>query len=272
MFLPSENAVKHLCNALVALPEWYKLFESYGLIAPNKYPAYDYDEDEQPWPVKPSWEELKNELDAAKSKHPEQLRALCGEILRRKDEENWPAFQGADRTKFRDSVAQFLAAIASEGYTFNEFEILGSKPEPSVAQLADEALSKALKSGAVPLTQRVQEHLSKAVAYLSGENYVDCVTNLRLVLKFTLEDIGTDLARRRNDPLPTKEKEVRDYLEKIEFITHEEKNGLSGIYGLLSAGPHGKSDKMLALLGYAACLMACQYAMEKFRSFRANAP
>ncbi len=272
MFLPSENAVRHLCNALHALPEWYKLFEGYGLIESGKYPNYEYPNDpnavnpDAPYPVATLWQDLKEEVDEAVKKNPEQLRALCSDLLRRKDELSEMALGPFQKRKFLDSLAEFEVLLQAEGYPFDGFQILDAKQAPSVAQIADKALSQALNAGALPGGEKVQYHLNKAIGYLNGEEYVECLTNLRLALKYILEGIAKELARKNSQALPfDKENEIRDYLEKVGFLSREEKNGINGIYGLLSAGPHGKANRKSALLGYAVCQMACHYVQEKFQ-------
>ncbi len=96
---------------------------------------------------------MKKEVAIALREKDQQLRNLCSEILRRKHEENWEGLEWADRARFRDSLAQFEIQLEAEGYHFDGFAIQGSRPEPSVAQLADEALSEALRSDVVPPRQ-----------------------------------------------------------------------------------------------------------------------
>jgi hypothetical protein len=267
MFLPSDSALQHLCNALNALRAPEELLESYGLIGPNQY--LDYDED-VPHHVKPSSEELERELDQARSEKSEQLRNLCSELLRRRSDEDWNALDWADRVRFRDSMAQFEARLCDDGYTFDGFKIRGSKPVPSVAQRADEFLSDALRSGKFPRGEEIRDHLSTAVRLFNDDNYDESLTNLRLALQQSLEGIAGQLAEHQGGPRRSfkEDRDVRQYLEEIGLFSREEKKGFDGIYGLLSAGPHGKGDKDSTLLAYAACIMACHYAISKFQAFQ----
>ncbi len=145
----------HLCNALHTLPGWYKLLENYGLLEPNKYPRYEYyeyDEEDVPRAVEPSWEEVKAELDSARNERPERLRPLCSNLLRRKD---WHAARASDRTKFLDSLAQFETKLGAEGYRFDGFVIQTPTPAPDVLQLAAGEFYQALDTTDRPTKDRV---------------------------------------------------------------------------------------------------------------------
>jgi len=151
MFQPSENAVRHLSNALHALPEWYKLFEAYGLIRPGEFPKHEYPYEENPevpYPVEPSWQELKEVLDECVKKNPEQLLTLCSALLRGKLELSDMALGPLPKEQFIDSLAEFEVALGKEGYPFDEYWIVDAKRTLSVAQMPDEALSK--QSTALP--------------------------------------------------------------------------------------------------------------------------
>ena len=274
MFLPSDDAIRHLCNALYALRQPDKLLENHGLIEVNKYLAY---EDDVPYPRKPSWEELKGDLDQAKNEKSEQLRNLCSELLRRRNDDGWHHEHPLDNcplARFQDEIALFEARLLDNGYKFDGFEIRDAKTVPSVLQRADEALLKALDSGEFPEIEKVRIHVSAGKQMLSEDKYNDSLTKFRLALQHCLKAIACQIANQRNEgPLSFKEdREVRDYLETKGFLTREEKKGFDGIYGLLSSGAHGKGDEDSALLGYAACIMACHYVIKKFQRLRANQP
>lgn len=211
-----------------------------------------------------SWESLKNQLDNAKRDHPDRLCALCSKILRQKDKYLSLAH---DPTAFSDSLAQFVIQLELDGFRFNEFEIVSMAAAPLKPQLADEALEVLLKSVSTdPQGAKVSEHLPKAWKQLDTGDWSGCLTNLRLALKYTLEGIARVMAERKGESLPSdKENEVRDYLKRIGFLSEEEWRGFWGIYGLLSAGPHGDPGREAALFGYAACVMACQYAIDKLK-------
>ena len=272
MFLPSDDAIRHLCNALHALSAPQELLENHGLIEPNKY--VNYDENDVPHPTKPSWDELKSELVQAREKKSEQLRNLCSELLRRRNDEHWRALGWADRVRFRDSMAEFEARLPDAGYKFEGFKIVGTTAVQSVVQRADEALLNALQSGEFPQSERILKAVSEAVQHLREDKYDESLMKLRSALQRCLEAIAGELAGRQSEAAPCfkEDREVRDYLEKKGFLTREEKKGFDGIYGLLSSGPHAKGDKNRALLGYAACIMACHYAVTKFRGLQSNNP
>jgi hypothetical protein len=272
MFLPSDDAIRHLCGALHALRAPQKLLEDHGLIEPGTY--VDYDENDVPRPKKPSWEELKSELDRARNEKSEQLRGLCSELLRRGNDEDWGWEHPLDNcpsARFRDPLAQFLRQLADDRYRFDGFEIQGT-PVESIVQRADEALSNALQSGEFPQCEKVREHRSAAVRLLSEDRYDESLTQLRSALQHCLAAIAGELAKQRGEVPPSfnQEWEVRGYLQKMEFFSREDRKGFDGIYGLLSSGAHGKGDKNRALLGYAACIMACHYAITRFRDFQSN--
>src|SRR5712692_1704272 len=264
MFLPSDDAIRHLCNALYALRQPDKLLENHGLIETNKYLAYD---DDVPYPRKPSWEELKKDLDHPKNEKSEQLRSLCSELLRRRNDDGWHYEHPLDScasARFQDPMAQFEAQLLVDGYTFDGFEVLGT-PVQSVVQRADEALSNALQSGEFPQSEKILGHHSAAVLLLSEDKYDESLTKFRLALQHCLEAIAGQLTEQNGKAPPSfnEDWKVRQYLEEIGFFTREERKGFDGIYSLLSSGPHGKGDKNRALLGYAACTMACHYAITK---------
>jgi hypothetical protein len=141
-----------------------------------------------------------------------------------------------------------------------------------VAQLADEAVLKALQSGKFPESQAVLNAVSAAVQHLREDKYDESLMKLRSALQCCLGAIAGELAGRQGEAAPSfrEDWQVRDHLEKKGFLTREEKKGFDGIYGLLSCGPHAKGDKDRALLGYAAGIMACHYAISKFRGL--NSP
>ena len=152
-----------------------------------------------------------------------------------------------------------------DGYKFDGFAIHASAKVPSIAELADDALGKALQGLSFPLADRVSEGLAAARRHFSEPDYDAVSLNLRLVLKYTLEGIARALENETGTDLPSdRENEVRDYLEKRGFLSKEETKGLAGIYGLLSTGPYGKANQKSALLSYAASVMACSYAITKF--------
>jgi len=107
---------------------------------------------------------------------------------------------------------------------------------------------------------------------LSNDRYNESLNEFRLALQQCLKVIACRIAGQRNEQLPSfkEDREVRDYLETKGFLSREEKKGFDGIYGLLSSGAHGKGDEDSALLGYAACVMACHYAMKKFQCIQAG--
>jgi hypothetical protein len=274
MFLPSADAIRHLCDALHALKEPQKLLGNYGLVDPNSY--LDYDENDAPYPRKPSWEELKNELVQAREKKSEQLRNMCGELLRRRNDNDWfyeHPLDSCPQARFQDALVQFEATLLVEGYKFDGFSVLGT-PVQSVVQRADEALSNALKSSEFSQSDKVREHLSEAIRMLGQDRYNDSLTQFRLALQHCLKAIAFQIAERLAEELPTfrEDWEVREYLEKKGFFTREERKGFDGVYGLLSSGAHGKGDKNLASLGYATCIMACHYAFTKFSGSYDNKP
>jgi predicted ATP-grasp superfamily ATP-dependent carboligase len=109
---------------------------------------------------------------------------------------------------------------------------------------------------------------------LGEDKYKDSLANFRSALQQCLEGIARQIAGRRGEQVPVfaEDGEVRDYLQEKGFFTKEERRGFSGIYGLLSSGAHGEGDRNLALLGYAACIMACHYAIAKFRGLQDEEP
>lgn len=264
MFLPSDTAVVHLCNALFALSGWRGVLEGRGLADPQEFIEMMEFQGMVPQMEADfySWQNLKGKLDYARQCDSEQLRLLMGDLLRRRDEY---AGGAKDSTAFRDALAQLEVDLGRTGYTFDGFEMVLSKPLPSIAQLSDQALEAALGSRVTfPLLEKVRDHLEHARQRLSEGNYPDCLTNLRHSLKYTLEGIARLVSERKGETLPSvEEHQVREYLKKVGVFSKEECRGFSGIYGLLSAGAHGAGDRQLALLGYAACVMTCHYALGK---------
>jgi hypothetical protein len=274
MFLPSDDAIRHLCNALHALRQPEKILENHGLIAPNSYLDY---EDDVPHSRKPSWEDLKRDLSDANEKKSEQLRNMGSEVLRRRNDTDWfyeHPLDSCPSPRFLDQVAQFKARLLEGGYKFDGFEILDGKAVPSVAQRADESLLKAFGSGDFPGIDKVQSHLSAGRQMLSNDGYNGSLNEFRMALQECVKVIACHIAEQRNEQLPSfrEDREVRDYLETKGFLSREEKKGFDGIYGLLSSGAHGKGEEDSALLGYAACVMACHYAIKKFQRLQTSQP
>ena len=116
---------------------------------------------------------------------------MCSDLLRSKELYRTKA---KVQTDFLNAVAQFEVQLSEDGFSFDGFEVRASTQLPSVAQLADEALKKALQPPAFPLAEKVEEHRAKAAQYLAEELYVECMTNLRLTLKYTLEGLAKKLA------------------------------------------------------------------------------
>lgn len=273
MFLPSDKAIGHLCDALNALLAPEKLLEHYGLVEREEHLDY---EDDVPHPRKPQWKELKKHLDqAATSEKSKQLRNLCSDLLRRRNDEDWFHEHPLDNcppARFLDAVALFETRLPDDGYKFDGFEIRDARTVPSVAQRADENLLKAFDSGEFPEMEKVRSDIAAGRQMLSGDEYNESLIKFRLALQHCLEAIACGIAKQRNEGPPTfkEDREVRDYLETKGFLTREEKNGFAGIYGLLSSGAHGKGDENSALLGYAACVMACNYAIKHFERLKAS--
>ena len=172
-----------------------------------------------------------------------------------------------DGTAFSDELALFEVALNGEGFPFDGFEITVVESAPSLAQLVGNAHEELLRlAPKVRLGDKVADRLQTAKRHMMESNFVECLTNLRLALKYTLEGIAETVAAQRGETLSSvKEKDVRDYLKRIGFISEEEWRGFWGIYGLLSTGPHGDPTRDATLLGFAACMMACQYAIEKLQ-------
>lgn len=272
MFYPSDNAIRHLCNALSALRVPTALLENHGLIGSDKY--IDYDED-VPHLRKASWLELKHEIERARNVDSEQLRNLCCELLRRKNDEDWyyeHPLDSCSTATYLDPLTQFEGQLLDDGYKLSNdgLAIVELKPVPSIAQLADEALFKTLRSSAFDQRHNVLELVLQAQACLRDDRYDECLMKLRSALQRCLEAIVSELVARQGEVPPTfkYDREVREYLEKHGFFTREERRGFDGIYGLLSSGPHGRGDKNRSLLGYAACIMACNYAITKHFSVK----
>lgn len=201
MFLPSDKTINCLCNALYALPGWWSLLTEFGLASQVEYVDMmntgDGEVEASFW----DWQALRSHLQDARQDNPEQLRLLCSEIVRRKERYGNEA---KDATKFSDLTAQLEVALQED-----------SKSTPGIAQLADEAINRAIEMGTLPTCQQVNEHLQLARNYFGQGKHNDCMTNLRLALKYVLQGIAQDLAQRRNQTLtPMKEDEVREY-EKL---------------------------------------------------------
>lgn len=262
MFLPSRKALNHLCNALKAYGEWHPLLQQFGLANAEGWADAMSTGDAELFPQEfLSWNGLMAHLESAELDTGEQLRSLCSALLRDKDRYSSTA---NDRKRFLDELAAFEAKLLDDGYHFSDLEIVGSLNPPSIAQQADDALQQTLRSCSLPLRDKILQHLEQSKHHLSHDRYADCLTNLRLTLKYCLEAVARKVAESRHEQLPSeRENDVRDYLKRINFISEEEWRGFWGIYGLLSAGPHGGADKRIALLGYAACIAACDYAMYK---------
>lgn len=139
-----------------------------------------------------------------------------------------------------------------------------------MAQRADECLLKTFESGDFPEIDKVRSHLSAGRQKLSKDRYNESLNEFRLALQQCLKVIASRIAEQRSEQLPSfkEDREVRDYLETKGFLSREEKKGFDGIYGLLSSGAHGKGEEDSALLGYAAGVMACHYAIKKFERLR----
>jgi hypothetical protein len=273
MFLPSDKAIGHLCDALFALRTPERLLENYGLVEPDKYVEYDEDVRHH---RKPQWNELKKDLEQAISENSEGLRNLCSELLRRKNDEKLlheHPLDSCSPARFQDAVAQIEVELLDDGYKFDSFTIIGT-PVQLIVQRADEALSSALRSGDFVQSEKVREHLSDAIRMLGQDKYNESLTQFRLALQHCLKAIALQVAEPLGEQLPNfkEEWEVREYLEKKGFFTREERKGFDGVYGLLSSGAHGKGDKNLAFLGYATCVMACHYAITKFCDIYGSKP
>ena len=275
MFLPSDDAIRYLCNALHALRQPERLLENHGLIAANSYA--NYDDNDVPYSRKPSWEELRSDLAEGREKKSEQLRNMSSEILRRRNDSDWfheHPLDNCPSARFQDSIAQFEARLLNDGYKSDGFEILDANTVPSVAQRADESLLRAFGAGDFPEIEKVRSHLSAGRQMLSNDRYNESLNEFRLALQQCLKVAACRIAEQRNEQLPSfkEDREVRDYLESKGFLTREEKKGFDGIYGLLSSGAHGKGDEDSALLGYAACVMACHYAIKKSQRLQTSRP
>lgn len=159
MFLASEKAVTHLCDALFALskhselmevfsrpdlalqePRWLKILKAHGVYDESRPLRAPYD----------SWQSLKNHLDEAKRNQTDRLWALCSKILREKDKYASAAY---DPTAFSDSLAQFEVQLELDGFRFNGFEILSKSTGPNelvfppgTQYTAFKAISKILES------------------------------------------------------------------------------------------------------------------------------
>jgi len=68
-----------------------------------------------------SWQNLKFKLDCARQCDSEQLRLLCGDLLRRKQEY---ADAAKDTAAFGDALAQLEVELGRSGFTFDGFEIV----------------------------------------------------------------------------------------------------------------------------------------------------
>jgi hypothetical protein len=264
MFWPSNTSMNYLCNALTAFRLPQRVLETYGLLLPDAY--VQYDESEAPFCVKPSWDELNADIERARNQNSIQLREVCEELLRRRNDEQWYASNFVeDAARFQDYMAKLKVQLTADGYKFDGFAIHATLRARPVVELADQALRTALEQLTFPLANEVKENLASAEQHFEEPDYNGALQNLRLALKFTLEGVARALESQTGKRLPSeRENEVRDYLESVGFLSREEKNGLAGIYGLLSIRPHGRANEKSALLSYAACIMACFYAVDKF--------
>ena len=128
-------------------------------------------------------------------------------------------------------------------------------------------------SRGVSSSPNVSAKVSQAEQRLSEGNLDECLTNLRLALKFALDEAAGDVTARENiTVVPSEEHQVREFLEKKGFFTKEERCGYSGIHGLLSKGPHGTPDEETTLLAFAASLMAFRYLSVKLQRYRSLQP
>jgi hypothetical protein len=262
MFLPSRKALVHLCNALMSYGQWHPLLQGFGLADAEGWADAMSMREPELFPQEfTSWDGLMSHLESAKGDGGEQLRSLCSDLLRKKERY---ASVAARPERFADELAAFEAQLLQDGYHMADFEIVGSRALPPIARLADDALQEIVRLGSIPLCDKIREHLERSKNDLSDGRYPECLSSLRLALKYSLEAVARRLAESRGEQLPSeKEDEVRSYLRKAGLLSEEEWRGFWGIYGLLSAGPHGHADERLALLGYAACVMACQYVIGK---------
>jgi hypothetical protein len=204
---------------------------------------------------------LELHLEGANS---QKLRSLIETVFR--DEQKLR--QQATDAGFADYLAQLKFQLESEGYKFDGLSLVGSCGSALFPYLFESAIDKFFAElPAISTVASIREHFAKSAEYLrSGPARADdCLTNMRKALKFTLEGIARHIEKQKGRPMPSeKENEVRDYLKSVWFLNVEEHRGFSGIYGLLSTGPHAPTDEFAALFGYATGVMACRYAIKKF--------
>lgn len=268
MFFPSDKAIDLLTNALHALAGWRELLRKYGLYDSGKLEAYydnlelgvsnpeDFDR----------WGSIREELLVARSNSPEQLRELCSDLLRNREIH----VSQAREPGLLDQIAQLEVKLGEDGFPFDGFSVKSPEARSQLLDRIDGAMKAFLESpSGIPFSANVPEKISTAEKRLLEGNFSECLTNLRLALKFALEEAAGHVASREGiTSVPSKEEEVRRFLRDKSFFTEEEYRGYWGIYGLLSSGPHGSPGEEITLLGFATSLIALHYLSEKLKPSR----
>lgn len=220
MFNPSDVAIKHLRTALQALRRPDKLLEDHGLIRANAYIEYA---DDTPCRKKPDPDDLKRDLEQARTKDSEGLRNMCSEILRRRNDADWFDEHGLDncpQSRFLDPIAMFENKIPDDGYKFDGFEIRDvatplQQAQPHIGALLNRVTRDDARTFLVEADRCLRASAPRAAIVMTWIVVLDHL--YEYVLKRKLPEFNAELAKRDL-------KRLSPVVEKTDFTEIKDKD------------------------------------------------
>ena len=179
------------------------------------------------------------------------------------------------RYRFDQRWEDLLLCLELDGYGAERGPMLGGTTrivaiEPTIdgAAAVDDDLSRQLEATGLPDADEIARLLDSSATAFRDRQFNACLTNARVAL----QTLATSVARAGNDQGAFDERrwgQVAAYLRTSGVITHDEEQGLTGVFSFLSPGAHtpiGFDEQEFARLGRSFAVTMCYFLAKRFNA------
>ena len=179
------------------------------------------------------------------------------------------------RYRFDQRWEDLLLCLELDGYGAEPNPMLGGPTsivaiEPTIdgAAAIDDDLSRQLQATGLPDTGEIARLLDSSATAFREREFNACLTNARVAL----QTLATSVALAGNDQGAFDARmwgQVAAYLRTSGIITHDEEQGLTGVFSFLSPGAHtpiGFDEQEFARLGRSFAVTMCYFLAKRFNA------
>ena len=179
------------------------------------------------------------------------------------------------RYRFDERWEDLLLCLELDGYGAERNPMLGGPTrivaiEPTIEGVAaiDDDLSRQLQATGLPDAGEIARLLDSSATAFREREFNACLNNARVAL----QTLATSVARAGNDQGAFDERkwgQVAAYLRTSGVITHDQEQGLTGVFSFLSPGAHtpiGFDEQEFARLGRSLAVTMSYFLAKRFNT------